>query len=94
LLDRAVKQAQFTPAYENGTHRGRINVVGNFGWSGPARTRRRKTFNVFSSRPPRLPVVIGLLEMKLADAVSVGLHGYNVILDRHLFALLREVAAA
>ena len=41
-----------------------------------------------------LPVVIGhLLEVKLTDAASVGLRdGYNVILDRHLFALLREMA--
>jgi len=32
LLDAAVKQAQFTPAYENGTPAaGGINVVGNFG---------------------------------------------------------------
>jgi len=32
LLDHAVKQAQFTPAYENGTPAaGGINVVGNFG---------------------------------------------------------------
>ena len=31
-LDAAVKQAQFTPAYENGTPAaGGINVVGNFG---------------------------------------------------------------
>ena len=31
LLDRAVKQAQFTPAYENGTPAaGGINVVADF----------------------------------------------------------------
>src|SRR6476620_9538659 len=41
-----------------------------------------------------LPVVIGhLLEVKLTNAASIGLRdGYNVILDRHLFALLREMA--